>query len=148
MECRWVIANRVTCAVSISIFPGGTRPGTFAQKFLDHGLHLTHEHNGGHRLGRVHCGDQPRTLFEGQTNDLAQSLDEFQPLHVLLSVTRGCCIELLAGTQQLMTKLSPLLIVHVIAMVITAVTNFGIRQPFSALSGLHALSAWTLIRKT
>lgn len=33
----------------------------------------------------------------------------------------------------------------VIAMVITAVTSFGIQRPFSSLSGLHALSAWTLI---
>lgn len=36
----------------------------------------------------------------------------------------------------------------VIAMVITAVTSFGVQQPFSALSGLHALSAWTLISLT
>lgn len=33
----------------------------------------------------------------------------------------------------------------VTAMVVTALTSFGIQQPFWALSGLHALSAWTII---
>lgn len=35
--------------------------------------------------------------------------------------------------------------VWVSAMVVTALTSFGVQEPLSALSGLHALAAWTLI---
>lgn len=34
------------------------------------------------------------------------------------------------------------------AMAVTAVTSFGVQEPFWALSGLHALSAWTLVSVT